>query len=201
MIEPLPDWTANYRPDVEPGEPYYPYLERTIGDLDSQLGGTLLLGKPLRRYFGNHELEVPGYYRKLPPPVEMFPNFVLPLALALMLRQTQVEQGFGPLIVVATYRPSSGAGKSRHKVNAAIDVKPPKLTRGPCTALMNGAGWLWRQHAHLNVGIGTYGPHTDRTTLVHIDAGQRTRRTTWRQIKGVSVGSALPGLPRAAWER
>lgn len=200
QISPLPDWTSTYRPAVEPGELYYRYLARALAGLDLATDGQVLGGQPLPRYFGEAELVVPGSYRKLAPPRELWPNMVLPLALALLLRQTMVAQGFGPLIVVATFRPGSGAGKSRHKVNAAIDLKPPKLTSGPCRAIMNGAAWLWRTHAHLNVGIGTYGPHMDRTTLVHIDAGQRARRTCWRQVKGVSTTPAVSQLPPAAWE-
>jgi hypothetical protein len=198
--QPLPEWTADYRPAVAPGESYQDYLERAIEDLDAGLSSQLLRGAPLARYFGFGELVVPSYRAKREPPPELFPGLVLPLALAIMLRHTQVELGHGPLIVVATFRPEGGASRSTHKLNAAIDVKPPKLTRAACRALMVGAGWLYRTHAHLNVGIGTYGPSMDRTSLVHIDAGARKRRTSWRQIKGVSVTSAVPWLPPTAWE-
>jgi hypothetical protein len=141
----------------------------------------------------------------MPPPEEWWPNMPVTLALALLLRQTQVALGFGPLEVVAAFRPSEGAGKSRHKVNAAIDVKPhPKKTPRPCAAIMIGAGWIWRHHAHLRVGVGTYGPRMDRTVTVHLDALQRPQRTCWRQTmidkKMVSVTPALPQLPPAPWE-
>lgn len=198
---PLPDWTATYRPAPVPGESYQGYLFRAIEDLDAGLAGQLLQNAPLERYFGHGELVVPGYARKMEPPRELFAGFVLPLALALLLRQTQVAQGHGPLVVVATYRPTGGAAKSKHKVNAAIDLKPAKLTRAACRALMVGAGWIYRQHPHLCVGVGTYGPHMDRTALVHIDAGVRKRRTSWRQIHGVPTTSAIPTLPPAPWER
>lgn len=197
---PLPEWTADFRPAVAPGEPYQDYLERAIEDLDAGLSGRLLQGAPLSRWFGHGELVVHGYKRKMDPPPELMPNFVLPLALAMLLRQTMVAQGFGPLIVVATYRPTGGAKSSAHKVNAAIDVKPIKLTRAACRALMVGAGWIYRTHEHLRVAVGTYGPHMDRTTLVHLDAGVRKRRTSWRQIKGKSTTSAIPSLPPAPWE-
>ena len=198
---PLPDWTASYRPAVEPGESYQDYLERAIGDLDAQLSGQLLQGEPLRRYFGHGELVVPSYRAKKEPPPELFPALVLPLACTLLLRQTQVEQGHGPLIVVATFRPSGGAEFSAHKVNAAIDVRPPELTNSACRALMIGAGWIYRTHQHLNVGVGTYGPFKDRTTLVHIDAGARAARVSWRHSGGKPVASAIPKLPPAPWER
>lgn len=198
---PLPEWTATYRPAPAPGESYQDYLHRAIDDLDAGLAGQLLRGATLKRYFEHGELVVPGYKRKMEPPPELFAGLVLPLALALLLRQTQVAQGQGPLIVVATYRPNGGAKNSKHKVNAAIDVKPPRLTRAACRALMVGAGWIYRQHQHLNVGVGTYGPHMDRIALVHIDAGVRKRRTSWRQIHGVPTTSAIPTLPPAPWER
>lgn len=198
---PLPDWTADYRPAVAPGESYQDYLERAIEDLDAGLAGRLLQDAPLARYFGHRELVVPGYRRKAEPPPELFRGLVLPLALALLLRQTQVAQGHGPLIVIATFRATGGAKSSKHKVNAAIDVKPPKITKAACRALMVGAGWLWRTHAHLGVGVGTYGPHMDRTAVVHIDAGARTSRKTWRHVNGLPRTPALPKLPPAPWER
>lgn len=198
---PLPDWTATYRPAPAPGESYQDYLGRALEDLDAGMAGQLLHGAPLERYFGHREIVVPDYHGKREPPREMFPSFVLPFALAILLRHTQVIQGQGPLLVVATYRPEGGAKKSKHKVNAAIDVKPPKLTRAACRALMVGAGWIYRQHPHLCVGVGTYGPHMDRTALVHIDAGVRKRRTSWRQIHGVPTSSAIPTLPPTGWER
>ena len=199
-VIPLPDWTTTYRPAPAPGESYQDYLHRAIDDLDAGMGGQLLQGATLERYFGHGELVVPGYRRKMDPPRELFSGLVLPFALAILLRHTQVIQGQGPLLVVATYRPLGGATKSKHKVNAAIDVRPPKLTRAACRALMVGAGWVYRQHPHLCVGVGTYGPHMDRTTLVHIDAGARKRRTSWRQIKGVSTTSAITALPPTGWE-
>jgi hypothetical protein len=201
VVIPLPEWTADYRPAVAPGESYQDYLERAVGDLDARLGGQLLQGEPLKRYFGHGELVVPSYRAKREPPAELMPNFPVALALALLLRQTQVELGQGPLIVVATYRPEGGAKSSAHKVNAAIDVKPPKLTRAACRALMIGAGWIWRTHEHLNVGVGTYGPNMDRTALVHIDANARRSRKSWRHRLGVSVTSAIPKLAPAPWER
>lgn len=198
MVTPLP---ADLKPPSDPkdGELYYDYLQRALADLEAQ-GCQLFRDGSLGELFRRGELVVPSYYRKLPPPVDMYKNFVLPLALTLKLRQTQVDLGFGPLRVIATYRPSSGAGKSRHKVNAAIDVSPSRNTRAACTALMLGAGWIYRHHAHLCVGVGSYGPHKDRTTLVHIDAGQRAHRTSWRQIKGVSVSTAVPFAPLCPWE-
>lgn len=199
MVTPLPVLLDFTLPDPSSSETYYDYLQRALHELDA-LGCDLFRDGPLDQLFLRGELVVPGYYRKLPPPREFYKNFVLPLALTLKLRQTQVDLGFGPLVVVATYRPSSGAGKSRHKVNAAIDVKPPKLTRAACRALMRGAGWVYRHHAHLQVGVGSYGPHMDRTTLVHIDAGQRTRRTSWRHVAGVSVETAVPHAALLPWE-
>lgn len=197
---PLPEWTADFHPAPAPGELYQDYIDRAINDLDAGLSGRLLQGAPLSRWFEHDELVVPGYKRQMEPPPELFSGLVLPLALALLLRQTMVYQGFGPLTVVATYRPIGGAKSSAHKRNAAIDVKPAKLTRAACRAIMVGAGWIYRTHPHLRVGVGTYGPHMDRTTLVHLDAGVRKRRTSWRRIKGVSTTSAIPGLPPAGWE-
>lgn len=197
---PLPAWVADFKIVPTAHEGYYSYLERAIGMLDHDLGGRLLEGATLAERFAAGELIVPQYRAKREPPGSLFPNLVTPLALALLLRQTMVAQGFGPLVVVATYRPAGGAGKSRHKVNAALDLKPARLTRAACRAMMVGAAWIYRTHAHLQVGVGTYGPHTDRTTLVHLDAGQRPARTSWRQIKGVPVATAIPHQLPAPWE-
>lgn len=199
--QPLPLWAADFHVPVLDGETCYPYLERAIGLLDARLEGRLLEGQPLRERFGAGELIVPSYRAKRDPPRALYPNLVLPLALALLLRQAMVAQGFGPLLVVAVYRPDSKAKRSRHKLAAAIDLRPPRLTRAACRALMVGAAWIWRTHAHLRVGVGSYGPYTDRSALVHLDAGQRVRRTSWRQIKGKPVATAIPHQPPAPWER
>lgn len=198
---PLPLWAADFRVAAEPGEALFPYLERALVLLDTRLDGRLLQGAALAERFGPGELVVPSYRAKREVPPGLHPNLVLPLALALLLRQAMVAQGFGPLQVVAVYRPEGGARASAHKAAAAIDLKPPRLTRAACRALMVAAAWIWRTHAHLNVGVGTYGPYTDRTTLVHLDAGVRKTRKCWRHIKGRPVTPAVNNQPAAPWER
>lgn len=200
MISPLPEWTANYRLPVAPGETYQAYIERAIDQLDAELKGSLLQGATLERYFGYDELVVPSYRGKRMPPRDLWPNLVLPLALALLLRQTQVHQGFGPLLVVAVYRPASERSGSRHKLNAAIDLRPVTSTVASCRALLAGAAWVWRQHEHLNVGVGQYGARPDRTGLVHIDAGVRTHRTVWRYNGDDVLKPSIPDMSPAPWE-
>lgn len=198
---PLPMWAADFRVALEPGEACYPYLERALGQLDARLDGRLLEGLPLARRFAAAELLVPAYRAKREPPPDLVPNLVLPLALALLLRQAMVAQGFGPLIVVAVYRPEGGAKASAHKRAAAIDLKPARLTPSACRAIMIAAAWIWRTHAHLNVGVGTYGRYTDRTNIVHIDAGARKARKCWRHVLGRSVTPAVNNQPLSPWER
>ena len=200
VITPLPDWTANYRPPVNPDESYHAYLERAIDRLDSEVKGALLQGATLERYFGFDELVVPSYRGKRMPPRELWPNMVLPLALALLLRQTQVAQGFGPLLVVAAYRPASERSGSRHKLNAAIDLRPVTSTVSSCRALLVGAAWLWREHEFLNIGVGQYGARPDRTGLTHIDAGVRTHRTVWRYNGDDVLTPSIPNMSPAPWE-
>jgi len=195
MLQPLPAWVASYRPSPDPGEFYYHYLVRVLGELDRKLAGALYAGGSLTSRFGAAELAVPGYRRKDIPHPEMWPNFVPVLAMTMLVRQAMVLQGFGPLRVVATYRPIGGAAKSLHKVNRAIDLSPLKKTEAACRALVRAATWVYQQHEHLQVGVGTYGPYTDRSTLIHIDVAGRKSRKSWRQIKGVSVGSAVRGQP------
>lgn len=200
VISPLPEWTATYRPAVAPGESYQAFLERSIDQLDAQMKGGLLQGADLARYFGHDELVVPSYRGKRRPPPELWPGLVFPLALALLLRQTQVCLGHGPLLVVATYRPEGGAPRSKHKINAAIDLRPVNQTRAAATALMVGAAWIWRTHEHLQVGVGTYGSRMDRTGLVHLDACARPSRQTWRYDGDDHLEPAIPHQPPAPWE-
>lgn len=196
---PLPAWIADFRPPVLPHEDrasaYYSYLVRAIGAIDERMNGALYRGGRLDQRFGGAELVVPGYRRKELPPVELWPNFIPALAMTMLVRQGMVLLGHGPLQVVATYRPEGGAAKSLHKVNRAIDLSPVHKTQAACQALVRVATWVYQQHEHLQVGVGTYGPYTDRSTLIHIDACGRKGRKSWRQIKGVSVGSAVRGQP------
>lgn len=199
-MQPLPAWIADFRLAPEPGERYYPYLIRSLEALDTALGGALFLDGHLLTKFFERELVVPGYYRKAPPPVELYPNFVPTLALAMLVRHGMVMQGFGPLQVIATYRPIKGATNSLHKVNRAIDLSPVKKTPAACRALMQCARWAYQQHGHLAVGVGTYGAHIDRTTLIHLDICGRKGRKSWRHLHGVSVASAVRGKPAALAE-
>ena len=192
-MQPLPAWIADFRPDPSPGEAYYRYLLRAMEEIDTRLGWALFADGPMSLRFKEDELVVPGYYRKQPPPPELFPNLVVPMAMTMLVRQGMKSLGFGPLSVVATYRPSGGAAKSLHKVNRAIDLSPAKKTKAACQALMLCARWVYQKHEHLAIGVGTYGPHMDRTTLLHIDVCGRKGRKSWRHHKGASVTSAVRG--------
>lgn len=194
-MQPLPAWIADVRPPVLAGEGYYPYLLRAMGDIDGRMGGSLYAGGSLQLRFAERELVVPGYRRKELPPVGLWPNILPALAAVLLVRQGMVQLGHGPLQVVATYRPQGGAAKSLHKGNRAIDISPLHKTSGACQALMLCARWVYQQHAHLAVGVGTYGPYTDRTALMHVDLCGRAGRKSWRHNGGVSVGSAVRGKP------
>lgn len=200
--QPLPALAADWRPESpRAGEGYYEFLEAELADLDLAVGGHIFAGGPLRQRFGAGELIVPGYRRKEEPPRELWGAMVVPLALVMLARQCMAMVTDDPrLRVVATYRPRGGAARSTHKVNAAIDVSPLVKTASSMRTLMIAAAWVWRHHAHLRVGVGTYGASSERTALAHIDAGVRKRRVCWRQLGGDSVSPAVDKQGPAPWE-
>ena len=143
----------------------------------------------------SHMLPHPRYWHRMVPT----------LALAQVLRDRMVAEGAHGLRIAAAYRPAGGEDRSLHKVNAAIDLDLLPADLGLDRVFARVAAELWREHRHLQAGIGTYAPALKGGTTaalwtrrVHLDTGYRFRawqgtgcdsagRRTWAEVPAALV--------------
>lgn len=152
------------------------------------LESLLLLG----RGFAYRELvrplyaDVRGRFRE--PPRHLWRRMVPTLAVANDLRRALCDEpsdspGLRGLRVAAAYRPSGGAPRSQHKVNAALDLDLLPADYRYTERFYRAAVTLWCAYGkELEMGLGLYCSSKSRGGIrVHIDTGYRCR--TW-QISG-----------------
>ena len=138
--------------------------------------------------------------RRLMPPVTKYPAMVPTLALAFLMREEMLARGAHGLEVRAAYRLEGGAPASRHIRNAALDLD---LIEGDDLGreYLRCAASIFRRHAHLKLGIGSYHPAGTRwTRRVHIDTGTRWRRTCWQysgqtHVRRPAIAALAAGRP------
>ena len=165
-----------------------PVRAPSTGEYVNFLESLQLLG----RGFSFGEIVRPGYrdvrgrYRQ--PPRQLWHRMVPTLAVANDLRRRlcSPECGEPPLQglrVAAAYRPSGGAPRSQHKVNAALDLDLLAPDSHYTQRYYREAVKLWCEYgAELRMGLGLYCSSRGRGGIrVHIDTGSRCR--TW-QISG-----------------
>lgn len=138
--------------------------------------------------------------RHLMPPVTKYQAMIPTLALAHLMREEMRDRGARGLEVRAAYRLEGGASSSRHIRNAALDLD---LLDGDDLGAeyLRCAASIYRRHAHLKLGIGSYHrPGTRSTRRVHIDTGSRWRRTCWQyngseHVRPPSIAELAAGRP------
>ena len=134
--------------------------------------------------FAVGELVKPADRRHVLPPNEHVARMIPSLRLANELRARMVkDHGIRGLRVNAAYRPKGGAGRSAHKVNAALDLDLLPGDYGKIQAYYETAVRLWcEEGVDLEMGLGLYCRAGGRGGIrVHLDTGGRCR--TW-QISG-----------------
>ncbi len=136
----------------------------------------------VRPFYG----DVRGRFRE--PPRNVWHRMVPTLAVANDLRRrlcdgTGDELALRGLRVAAAYRPSGGAPRSQHKVNAALDLDLLPGDIEHAERFYRCAVQLWCEYGKtLKMGLGLYCSSRSRGGIrVHVDTGFRCR--TW-QIRG-----------------
>lgn len=152
-----------------PGESYEEYIAS-----HGLLGGGI----------GYVELVRPRDPRHLLPLMSLWPKMIPALAAAHWLRSEVINAGGHGLVIHAAHRVAGGAAKSKHIVNAALDLDllQRDYDAGLGEQWLEAAARFYKRHGHLKIGIGSYHPKGTRSTRrVHVDAGVRWwDRTVWQ---------------------
>lgn len=153
-------------------------------------GRTCFTGEDYRSYlawhgligggFGYSEI-VKGSRRFLMPRSSVWMNILPALALAHLLRARMIEAGGHGLAIHAAHRMEGGAPRSKHRLNAALDLDILSSDYDLAGEWLRVGARVWNDHAHLKIGMGSYHPEgTDGTRRLHVDAKVRWRRAVWQ---------------------
>lgn len=156
-------------------------------------------GESYREYLDRHRAIGSGFSidelarlkhpRRGMPPNQFWPNIVPTMRLAIHLRERLIEQGGHGLLIAAAYRPSGGAAKSKHKINAALDLDllPQDAALGDVWYAL--ATRVWCEYGRAtHMGLGLYcRPSATAGIRIHIDAFCRRAPATWQHSGSLIV--------------